>query len=1298
MIGWITEQDRRQAVLIHDRRMIFELLNQDCSIYQTQGSYHLKLPYGCRYESKPAIEHQAVSVIRDLRTQAQAAIFWSVYDKGYGVFRRYVWGSGIVTLGSSIDDDIYVQDKNLKPGQFLFDLNSRVIIDRCGSRMADLSGCCVGNTPFFLGARFRVLNVQVILWNSFIAVSSAANTYCSLPEARLAEGRLPVIPSMRSLNRTYAQPASRFHYETELREPLPAEKSRKRPLLFLMGPALMMSSASLTAGLMSAYNAWLNGRSLQEVAPMIILPSVMILSTLLWNPLQRLYDNRTERKQFRKRNADYETYLRELKNEILNKEAEYASFLEQRFASSVPDSDQLWRALPGQSDFLWIRLGTGPVHCSVSLNAGFRCTVNDPIPEMIAAVRSETEIHTMPVMADLNGSGVISVTWEEGKRAYLAGLFLQLLFYHGPDVLHVIFLVSNSFLSQHPQIRELPHVMNRSGFRDIATTISEAAEIERSMQSSPERETILICLNPSLLSVFGNRNFKVIFPCGNGPVPADTRLHVHLGTVGYIRSPEYTQTFSCDNEFHRSAAECIGMFRHVILPDSRAGTCGMPSFLRLYGGNDLRSLNIAGRWESSDTQDHMYAYLGTGDDGETVRLDLNEHGDGPHGLIAGMTGSGKSELIITLLLSLCVNYSPREFQFVMVDFKGGGAAVLFSNRNCRVRHCAGVLSNLDESDIERALVSFQNECLRREQLFSTLSGITGKPVMNLKSYHALWDQSCGLPYLSSLLIIVDEFAELKKEQPEVMKDLISVARVGRSLGIHMILATQKPGGIVDEQIWSNTRFRICLKVQDDADSSEMIHCPDAARIHRAGEGYLLCDGVLTHLQCGYANAPLHGIQRSVQLFDAMKHVVKEEDFSGTSGETQAERIISEISIEQEEYPEAHQLWCEPLASLTRSDLPERPDLWIGITDDYRNRKQTPYALKNAAAAVFSVDRSEKQSFLRTLLAGILESASAGDEVFLIDDLGAFTETVMECGTVCGYLRARDEERIANLLRHLEGRERNDNGICSLLITDASAFYEASEDYRLRLRSLIASAESKHLRIVLCFSSASAVSYRDLALIRERIALKNDSIQDLSAIFEQPVRYRITKHAHALCACPEPTDLCLMETDEAELRQIIKHTAERLGKKPGYVIPAMPKRILRSDYSGADIPLGIDLLNYEWVETDPGQKLLILATYEEELYGFYEAMKDEPAVCTFMPDEDTIRRLRQEEGCWMFMTSERFQSSDLKYAGIPVLYIGTGFKDQYRFTSGYKRDLNENQGILFRTGRNTVLQLVEADRA
>ena len=211
-----------------------------------------------------------------------------------------------------------------------------------------------------------------------------------------------------------------------------------------------------------------------------------------------------------------------------------------------------------------------------------------------------------------------------------------------------------------------------------------------------------------------------------------------------------------------------------------------------------------------------------------ILLDLHDKAHGPHGLVAGTTGSGKSELLQTYILSMAALYHPYEVGFVIIDFKGGGMANQFKD----LPHMMGRITNIDGKEINRSLRSIKAELNKRQRLFAEAG------VNHIDNYIIKVRKGEVKIPLPHLILIVDEFAELKAEQPDFMKELISAARIGRSLGVHLILATQKPSGQVDEQIWSNSRFKLCLKVQSPQDSNEVLKSPLAAEIKEPGRAYL----------------------------------------------------------------------------------------------------------------------------------------------------------------------------------------------------------------------------------------------------------------------------------------------------------------------------------------------------------------------------------------------------------------------------------------------------------------------------
>ena len=252
------------------------------------------------------------------------------------------------------------------------------------------------------------------------------------------------------------------------------------------------------------------------------------------------------------------------------------------------------------------------------------------------------------------------------------------------------------------------------------------------------------------------------------------------------------------------------------------------TFYEMYGIQQARELNAEQRWKKSQSHKSLAVPLGVRGNDEYVYLNLHEKAHGPHGLVAGTTGSGKSEIIQSYILSLAVNFHPYEVGFLLIDYKGGGMAGLFKN----LPHLLGTITNLDGAESLRAMASIKSELKRRQRIFSEYG------VNHINGYNKLFKSGEASVPIPHLFLISDEFAELKKEQPDFMAELISTARIGRSLGVHLILATQKPSGVVDDQIWSNSKFKLALKVQDEADSREILKTADAAFITQPGRAYL----------------------------------------------------------------------------------------------------------------------------------------------------------------------------------------------------------------------------------------------------------------------------------------------------------------------------------------------------------------------------------------------------------------------------------------------------------------------------
>lgn len=304
------------------------------------------------------------------------------------------------------------------------------------------------------------------------------------------------------------------------------------------------------------------------------------------------------------------------------------------------------------------------------------------------------------------------------------------------------------------------------------------------------------------------------------------------------KQKEFVADYNTEIDMYKCSETLFNIPIEIAKENSNLPT--MISFLEMYDVGKVEQLNITNRWKNNDPTKSLQAPIGVDKNRELFKLDLHEKFYGPHGLIAGMTGSGKSEFIITYILSMAINYSPDEVSFILIDYKGGGLAGAFQNKETGMKlpHLAGSITNLDTVEMNRALSSIQSELRRRQRIFNDARDALNESTIDIYKYQRLFREGLVQEPVTHLFIISDEFAELKSQQPEFMDQLISTARIGRSLGVHLILATQKPAGVVDDQIWSNSKFRVCLKVQDKSDSMDMIKCPDAASLKETGRFYL----------------------------------------------------------------------------------------------------------------------------------------------------------------------------------------------------------------------------------------------------------------------------------------------------------------------------------------------------------------------------------------------------------------------------------------------------------------------------
>ncbi len=408
---------------------------------------------------------------------------------------------------------------------------------------------------------------------------------------------------------------------------------------------------------------------------------------------------------------------------------------------------------------------------------------------------------------------------------------------------------------------------------------------------------------------------------------------------------------------------------------------------------------IAEQWQLVPRQ--SYVVVGAGTEGEFA-LDIAS--DGPHALVAGTTGSGKSEFLQTLVVSLALANRPDALNFVLIDYKGGSAFA-----DCgRLPHTVGMVTNLDARETERALASLDAELKRRERVL--------RDEIGAKDVDAAWEKdpdAAARLGLARLMIVVDEFAELKTELPDFINGLVRIARVGRSLGVNLVLATQRPSGVITPEMQSNINLRVALRVTDRADSGDVIGTPDAALIPAGspGRGYVRAglDAAPTPFQTARVAALRLGHQRAARVLPPAAKVewqalglpprypaVAEQSSHRPDQDDTDLRALVQLAGRAAQLlgvPKSPSPWLLPLPDvlpLDRFDDDAAPEgaVVLGLEDVPSEQTQRPLVwsiLDDSHLLMFGGSRSGRTTALRTILSqAVLRFTPADLHLYVVD--------------------------------------------------------------------------------------------------------------------------------------------------------------------------------------------------------------------------------------------------------------------------------------------------------------------------
>jgi len=741
----------------------------------------------------------------------------------------------------------------------------------------------------------------------------------------------------------------------------------------------------------------------------------------------------------------------------------------------------LWERSIGQIDFLELRVGTGTKLLSADISYAERVFTieEDSLEEELFKLCEEPKnLDKVPITVSLYENYISGVLGDSRKiNEFAKGFIFQLVSLYSYDEVKLVFILGNNTKEEFEFTKWFPHVWNSDGsFRFIATDYNEAKEvsayIERELENRLDMSENEIEENSTYYIVFvldkelgdrvevlktiqaekRNLCFSIVHFCGEvKKLPKECSIIVELDTSSgrlFDKNDISGKVTSFIPDIYlQTSPKKLSIKLSNIQLDTLAGAFNLPqmlTFLEMFGVGKVEHLNVLSRWKENDPVKSLKAAVGVNTTGELFLLDLHEKFHGPHGLVAGMTGSGKSEFIIAYILSLAVNYHPDEVAFILIDYKGGGMAKSFEN----LPHTAGIITNLDGSAIKRSLVSIESELKRRQTIFTETTKKIGVSNIDIYKYQRLYREGSVDEPLQHLFIISDEFAELKTQQPDFMAKLVSAARIGRSLGIHLILATQKPAGVVDDQIWSNSRFRVCLKVQERADSMDMLKRPDAAELKDTGRFYLQVgyNELFETGQSAWAGAPYHPADKvykekddSIVFIDLNGRPIREAKPASnreldSNPPKQLDAITEYISaIAAEENIKIKPLWLEPIPAIILldavlikyKDIETEPYVLNPVVGEYDDPVWQQQCIlrvpisKEGNLIIYGTAGSGKDLFINTLLYSLITNHTPEEvNIYLLDFASETLRAFDKAPHVGDVMLSHENDKIHNLFKML----------------------------------------------------------------------------------------------------------------------------------------------------------------------------------------------------------------------------------------------------------------------------------------
>ena len=804
-------------------------------------------------------------------------------------------------------------------------------------------------------------------------------------------------------------------------EPPPDLPSPASPgLLTRLLPAVLS-----VAGMVVMTTAFASGTAMARHPMFLVFPTMMLASTVVAGLTG----------QARRRgggiDADRARYLGYL-DQLSESVSDIATMQRSSGFRSHPDPDTLWTLIGGprmwqrrssDADFCLVRVGTGTQPLARRLVAPQLRMQELRDPVTATALHRFLQAHSTvvaPVTIELREGSLVTVDGEPSAvRGLLRAMICQLAVLHAPDQVRIVAAIGDPHRSHWEWLKWLPHnqhPVDGDAAGPVRMVYSTAAQARRAIAGVRAVRVVVVAeLAGDAAPMIGATTIAV----GDG----------RDGAPPAIRGCAETAPASCPDRMDLVAAlVCARRLAGYGLRGARGADSGWAG---LAGLGDVQGFDPKALWRRLGRRDRLRVPIGTTMAGAALELDIKEpaeSGMGPHGLCVGATGSGKSELLRTIALGMMARNPPEVLNLLLIDFKGGATFLDYA----RAPHVAAVITNLadDAPLVARMRDALAGEMNRRQHLLQTAGRAS------IQAYERARQAGTArepLPCLPTLFVIVDEFSELLSQHPDFAEMFVAIGRLGRSLGMHLLLASQRLDEGRLRGLDAHLSYRLCLKTLSAAESRTVLGSLDAYELPSApGAGFLrISGGEPIRFQAALVSGPLGPdppptapavAARSVQAFTTQVAgpVSRPTEATVTPARTLSSAVLDRL---RGHGPAAHRVWLPPLGPAPElrnlldgaGSAPADLAVPIGLVDRPFEQCRTPLMVDLSGAAgnvaIVGGPQSGKSTALRTVITALAASHDPSRVQFYCLDFGGGTLSSVQRLPHVGAVAGRAEPRL-----------------------------------------------------------------------------------------------------------------------------------------------------------------------------------------------------------------------------------------------------------------------------------------------